>query len=208
VKPELDLKDIEKNAYRVVEKDGLFELLLGLGLVIASLGALTRWFTLITILAAISFGPVLKGLRRRITHPRIGYVKLIEMKPELRLGILVLIVIAVAFLMILASLIFGGTGSRGFLIRWGPAGIGLFVAIPFIVFTRKSKAGRNYIYAALSLLMGLVASVPNYGSKHIPWLIYILGFGGILALSGAFMLVRFLGTHPKLDQEETSDVPG
>ncbi len=78
-----DLGAIRRRAYRAVTQDGLLELLLGIGFATAAILVALDVFLDVTLFFLIGIPAVLlplllTPLRRRYTHPRIGYAELVS----------------------------------------------------------------------------------------------------------------------------------
>jgi len=196
-----DLRKLEQKAYLSYHQDGLLDLIIGaviLGLAInettdSSIGAF------VAILLSITYVP----LKRRITFPRLGYVKFHVKRGGVNMLLAGVVVTGVLVLSLVATVLFlrpGTSSSSPFLtaLRRGPA---LFYAL--LGFIGFGLAGlvlglrRLLIYAVLSsaiMVGGHVLNLPL-------WAPFLLLGGAILA-TGTVLLVSFVRRYPVAEGED------
>lgn len=201
---EMNLKEFEREAYRVSQEDGLFELVVGFCLVAMAGRLLSRY--LIFTLSFPLFLPwlLIPALRKRITYPRVGYVKMLPEKPQEVGGVFILMFALIAFLAV-ALLIFGDVGNFSLWVKWFPAVFGVQLAGLFADLASKSGAARNYVFAVWSVLSGIVLSLLNFEFDTAGVFLYFLGMGIPLALWGLVLFIRFQRKYP-IPPEETVNV--
>lgn len=201
---EMNLTNIERKTQRAWQEDGFFELVVGLCLVAMAGRLLSRY--LIFTLAVPLFLPwlLIPALRKRITYPRVGYVKMLPEKPQEVGGVFILIFALIA---VLAGvlLIFGDVGNFSLWVKWFPAVFGAQLAGLFLSLASKSRATRNYVLAAWSVLSGIVVSIPKFEFDTAGVFLYFLAMGIPLALWGLALFLRFLRKYP-MPVEETVNV--
>lgn len=197
---EMNLRDIERTARRVSQEDGLFELVVGFCLVAMAGRLLSRY--LIFTLTFPLFVPwlLIPGLRKRVTYPRVGYVRTLPEKPREVGGVFILIFILIGILAI-ALVLFGDVGNFGLWVKWFPAVFGVQLAGLFADLASKSGAVRNYVFAGWSVLSGIVLSILNFEFDTAGVFLYFLAMGISLALWGLVLFIRFLHTNPRTTQE-------
>ena len=147
------------------------------------------------------FGPLLALMRKRFTHPRIGYVKLIPDKPKSVItGILVVTLVVIAVLAI-AFLFFGNIRDSNLWLRWCPFWGGTVLAGMFSSLASKSGAIRYYIFAGWSFLSGITLSLIDFKVIETGTLLYFAVMGALLVPFGFVQFVIFLREHPKVAKE-------
>jgi hypothetical protein len=206
----LDPKAARRSAYRTLNGDGLLDISLGcIFLLVAAQVYLLRF----TEFAGAQFGAIawmpfllIRSARNRWTYPRIGYVNLDTHRKRtmLLIGLAVLALLGVAVLLLTMQ-----TGFRipPWVIRHSPAFITLVFAGKFAYMGYQYGIRRFLFYATLALAVTLITYL--LGVRTAVKLIAVLGIPGVLMVPiGIALLVRFIRTHPKLPQEEGTNVSG
>jgi hypothetical protein len=103
---EIDLKELEKKAYRDSQQDGLMEVMMGLILMTFG-GFFYSPIFAFYILLIIFSGKIVEFVRRRYTYPRIGVVKFHRENPKDALTGVFLFELAVIVIMFTLISIFG-----------------------------------------------------------------------------------------------------
>jgi len=198
---EINLKNIEQKTFRQSQQDGLMELVMGICMLAISTRLFSRLLIFMLALPVLLFGPLLAFMKRRFTHPRIGYVKLIPDKPKTIItGILFVSLIVIA-LMAVAFLFFGNISDFNLWMRWCPFWGGTVLAGMFSSLASKSGACRYYIFAGWSFLSGIVLSVLGFEAIETGMLLYFAVMGSLLIPFGLVQFVIFLWKHPKASKE-------
>jgi hypothetical protein len=198
---EIDLKNIEQKTFRESQQDGLMELVMGICMLAISTRLFSRLFIFMLVLPVFLFGPLLTLMRRRFTHPRIGYVKLIPDKPKSVITGIFLVSLVVIALMTVVFFFFGDVRDFNLWLRWCPFWGGTVLAGMFSSLASKSGAARYYIFAGWSLLSGIVLSVLKFEAVETGTLLYFAVMGGLLIPFGLVQFVMFLRKNPKPGQE-------
>ena len=189
-----DLKKLERKAFLTFFHDGLWDICLGLFIVGWGAGILTDHAYLAgTLFITLYF--IVYGLKKWLTYPRIGYIKLgsRQEKIRVRLGI-VLGIVAMAG--ILLGVAFISDERPRWLTDYFPL---LFTGVlALIVGGVASWLGvRRFVFYAVLIFAG--------GAVHqwtpVEWSYTFLVSGGIITLSGLMILIRFLHDNPKTAAE-------
>jgi len=195
---EIDLEEIERKAWMSYFEDGLWDIFLGLFVFGWGLMMLTdiawlagAWF--------VVFYTTILGLKKRITYPRMGYVKFGRKQTRLTAKFILLGVI----LMLLGLLVFWlfNTGSRPqwlseyFLLLFGG-----MIAIVVSLIGYWIKVSRLFMYAVLIF----AASALNQWC-NIPLKFGLIVAGSLIMLLGVAVLIRFLRTYPIPAMEQSND---
>ena len=198
---EIDLKNIEQKTFRESQQDGLMELVMGICMLAISTRLFSRLLIFMLILPVFLFGPLLALMRRRFTHPRIGYVKLIPDKPKSVITGILLVTLVVIAVMAVVFFFFGDVRDFNLWLRWCPFWGGTVLAGMFGSLASKSGAARYYIFACWSLLSGIVLSVLEFNVVETGTLLYFAVMGGLLIPFGLVQFAMFLRKNPKPGQE-------
>lgn len=193
-----ELIKLEQKVFRSYFKDGLWDIygaliLLGFGLTI-----FTGWVYLMLTFATLAV--ILLLFRRRILVPRLGQVKF-SSERQVKTKRSKLIATAVLIATMLIGLVFFVLYSTNSMPRWLDiwmtdyffAAFGGVLAILIATAAYIVGVWRYYVYAALTFVAYVLASIlrPN-DLEGIP----VVVVGGIILISGAVILTRFLRQYP------------
>ena len=196
------LAELERRTYRTEVDDGLWDLLVGLFLLVLGLSLVTGLPGWLPILISVFGFAVRRLMRTWLVEPRIGSARLRpDRMASLERGAWVLagaIALPLVGFLWVASVDTTGTWHDEW--RLGGVGLTLFLAIPIAVAAYWFEIKRFYAYA------GLVAFVLTLGviSGHPAWA--ILACGAAIVPSGGVVLARFLGRYPRLHTPVGADV--
>ena len=188
-----ELKKIERNALMTYFQDGWWDILLGIFLLGWGLGILTdtAGYTGIWFVPAYW---IIWSLKRRVTQPRIGYVKVAREKKTLSW---LVIAGVVTFIIALIAYFLTVSGSTPIFIK------GYFMLLFGTIITTLAAAiayywlvKRWYAYAVL-IMMGV--SVYQWLDFSLPFSFIIPG--SLIILSGLAVLTRFMLKNPKSIEE-------
>ena len=199
-----DLKQIERRAYVSYFQDGLTDLyggfiLLGLGL--AMLTDQMWWLALMVI------GMAALWARKRITYPRMGYVRFSPQREARTKRSRIAAGIAVLATMLLGVILFALVATNG-LPQWLDAWLADYFLVAFAVMVGAIIAvgafmvgvARFYAYAVL-VFAAFVAAQFFDTSAGLPVTIT----AGVIVLCGLAVLTRFLRKYPRPAGEEFDD---
>ncbi|UCH10544.1 MAG: hypothetical protein JSU61_01215 [Fidelibacterota bacterium] len=208
---DIDLKLLERKAYLSYHQDGLLDIGLGLFILAIGIGMATGMAWMAGILAATGIS-VYAGAKRAITIPRAGRV---QFSPErvrkekkeksFFVGFFTVSAILGLMMFVLVTGIIRGEfgGSSGILARgleaFIMAPLGLVGAVGLAALGYWKQINRYYYYAVLLMLavsMGPLLDVPHPVYVSVP--------GGVIALVGLVMLVRFVKVYPRENREDAS----
>ena len=186
--PDRELKKIERNALMTYFQDGLWDILLGIFLLAWGVGILTNTAALIGVWFVPAYW-ILWSLKRRLTQPRIGYVKVEREKKTL--SWLAIAGVITLFLGIAAYFLFT-SGAADFLDGYFMLLFGAIIAALASAIAYWWLVKRWYAYAFLIML----------GVSAHQWLDFSLALsfiipGSLVIFSGLVVLTRFLRSNPK-----------
>ncbi|MFX0105396.1 MAG: hypothetical protein ACFE75_07895 [Candidatus Hodarchaeota archaeon] len=204
----IDLKALEKKAYRSVFNDGLWDLFIGL--IILTLGFSTLFGLLFNlpelwnVIIPSLMGNIIAFLvfylgKRFITIPRIGIVKFGPKRKskQLKLKIflfMVFIVNIILFILPFTGIIDYTQIEPLFLILI--LGIGIFT-IPFCVVAYFLDFARLYYYAFLAGIgLFLTEMLSPIVGAPLDTILIFGTIGGVIVIIGLYYFIRFLKTYP------------
>ena len=198
-----DFKELEQKVFRSYFNDGLWDIYGALILLGFGLTMVTGWDYLMLAFAVLAV--LLLLLRKRIVIPRLGQVKFSSERQTKMKRSTLIAMITLTFTMLIGVvffLLFSTNSMPGWLDIWMGdhflAAFGGMLALLVAVAAYVVGVWRYYIYAALTFIAFILASMlrPN-DVEAIP----ILIAGGIILISGAVTLMRFLRKYPLPSRE-------
>jgi hypothetical protein len=196
MKQQINVKEIGQKTFRESQQDGLMEFVMGICLLAMSTRLLSRVLIGMFPIAIIFFGPILNALRKRFTYPRAGFVKLVEDKPKDAIAGIALVTLIVIAILAVSFILFANVSDFGLWMKWVPLWAGIIIAVMFVSLAAKSAAARYYIFAAYSLIVGLVLSILQFAEVETGTLLYFLVMGAFLTPFGLGLFIRFLHRYP------------
>jgi hypothetical protein len=191
----IDLKEIERRAFLSYHEDGILDIYLGIGIMMASSVFFYEYF--IGLTGVVALLPILYAAsKKQITIPRLGYVKFSnstqgKARRSITLALLLGTLSAVAGFFAFYSVISSGYNwIEPFIENWKIV-IASILLVVFYLFGYVSELKRMYYYAVVSFLVfisGLIITVSGY------WFPLILG--GIICVNGLIHLYRFTQDYP------------
>jgi len=212
------LQDIERHSWRMINKDGLMDIVFGFLLLGACISALVGmwgtpdWLRILS-LSVIQFSGVgfMIWMRRRVVAPRIGHVKFAAKRTQrLRtMRIMLGACVAVTMLLVLATSLSGRFGFSlfGEVGAWSVWGIlTAVVMIPIAAialvldYPRLLLHGSLFVIAEFCLLViGLEDITPYAGA-------IVFGVGSLISFSiGIPIFIRFLRSIPRVTVDALGD---
>lgn len=203
----LNLKTIEKKAYREYMQDGLVEINVGLLLIIAGFWVIPPGigFTLF-LLWLILMVPITERVRQICTSPRIGYVKLHENDTWGILRGTILFVAVIYAIMAVIIIIFREEPTASSLWwRWSPLIASMLLIGPSLHLQQRTGQIRYYAYGVLALLSGIVMSMFELPGLHDALFLYMIGWGTVFLVIGILTFIDFIRKHPTSESENDGE---
>ena len=199
----INLRDMEKKAHKLLNEDGMLELLMGAILFVSSTSFTgTASFTPFLGVYVVFMRTIIEAYRKRITYPRIGYLKLPdEDAKDVGLGILMFIGVIMLALIVFISLIYGQV-TGGLLFRWIPALIGLILFGGLYYNYERTGDRVNLVYIIISLLSGIVFSVLGHDNVRAGPAYHLLFLSGVFIVAGVIRLYNFTQRYPVISVDE------
>jgi len=194
------LREIEKKAYMSYHQDGLLDIVIGLYALAFGLGIVVDRildFSFAAIMPAILISivlPIWIQAKRKITMPRIGFVKFGARGSNKLFAIflgLMVTGLGVFFLFTLATVQDGRPFWIDILFQYGMIVVGLGGAVIASLFAYTMGLKRLYGYGLLTLAL--------FASGHflsVPFEYLLLAIGSVIIASGAALLVQFIRRYP------------
>ncbi len=200
----INLKELEKKAYRDSQQDGLMELMMGL-ILMAFGGFFYSTVFVFYILLILFSGRIVESIRKRYTYPRIGFVKFPQENLKHNLTGVFLFEFAVIVIIFTLISLFGDVTDYSQWVKWSPLFFGMILVGPFAHVASKSGSVLYTGYAVLSVILGGFFSLIEFGSGCTGLILYLVFIGGFLVLCGLVIFIRFLRKYP-LPVKEVSGV--
>jgi hypothetical protein len=187
----VQLDQIEKDAHRTFNQDGLLYLFMSLLLAAVGLSFYDARFGFLGGMVALLIFPM-EWFRRRVTYPRVGYARFRAPDGFVK-GILGFTIVAIAVLVLFAFV------RNGSFAQYLPFIISSIMGLSF--FFGASLQGmrlRDWVVIGVMIVSGIWA-VFRFDDWHTAVAIQMWITATLLLLIGAIDLVRFLKTHPVLE---------
>ena len=203
---QINLKELEKKAYRSTFQDGLFDLLLAIMMVGSAFSSLFMHFGIPRPLSSIIF-PLLAvliwfGGKKLITIPRMGHVKFGPKRQAAQKKLR----IAVVFFVIVTWIALLLTVTRTVRIRQFEGLLGalivdlLFLTVSLSVMAYFLDFDRLYVYAVLyGMAYPFAEFLFPYVGTPLDGIIAFGFTGGIGLVTGLVYLIKFLQKYPKIN---------
>ncbi len=180
--------------YYFYHHDGLLDIFIGLGVLLAGAGFLAGMPWMGGIWAAIML-PVWASARKAVTYRRAGDVQP-RRGERARMWLLMSVLVGVLALGVLTSSVFVlGSGSQpalcAFLDSYFNLALGAGLAICPLLIAAILGLPRYYAYALLTLAVFAAGQPLDW-----PFWIGLVAVGGSMTLAGCGVLARFIQTHP------------
>ncbi len=195
------LREVEKKAYMSYHQDGLIDMVIGLyalsfglGIVIDRIWELNFAAIMPAILIAIVL-PIWIQAKRKITMPRIGYVKFGTRGTNKLFAVFLGLMVAglgVFFLFTMATVQNGRPEwIETILFQYGMIWIGLGAAVIGSLFAYTMGLKRLHGYGLLTLALFTSGYFLSFPFDYL-----LLVIGSVIIASGAVLLVRFIRRYP------------
>lgn len=201
MKESMDLKDIRRQVFLYYAEDGLVDI--AVGLVILGFGLLL----LLDLPALVGLLGVLALLvwyigKGSLVIPRVGTIKPgREMKERFKSLLITLILLGAGVF----ALFLVGAGSGGgvsLFSRYSLSLFGLVVALGICSLGLLLDTARFYYYGGLVFLAMAGGDLLGQSvTAFDPFLVAVIGAGGLVLAAGVVVLVRFLGKYPVIRME-------
>ena len=204
----MSLKEVEKRTYMSYHQDGLLDIFVGVNVLLFALGILlmtvtdfSTWFVIPAIFPAIMI-PIWISAKKRITMPRIGYVKFGSRGANKLMAVLVgLMVFGLGTFMVFSFSSSQGwaLSLRNLIISNGMIIIGVAAASISSLFAYTMGLKRLYAYGLLTLVL--------FFTGHfiiIPLEYFLVTIGLAVLITGFVLLMRFIRKYPLPQGDETN----
>ena len=211
-----DILELEQETYRYSMQDGLAEILAGLGCIIITWMIESQdirsygFFTspVIFLLLIVFRTPILEKLRRKVTYPRIGYVKVRQDEPSQLVTVMLLFVLTISAVVSLA-LVLVPSDIPIYDTLWKCFQVSLGMVMIPASFSLVEKTGdrRYFAFGLLGVTTGLIFALLEFEPPMAGIILYLLGWGVVIILVGLTTFIRFIRKYPIInpDEVETSE---
>jgi len=198
----LDLKEMQRQAYRYDIQDGLMEFLMGIMLFFVARAIVSPHLGWLPALLIFPMRYALKFFKERFTYPRIGYVKFKDEENARDFGLGILRYLAsIVFVIGVGLFAFGEVSSWQYWMKWMPAIMGGFCSGGFLYVAERSGFKRHYFLFAASVIWGVACSLMNSTTVYHGISRWALGMGLLNLVMGIVIFLIFIRNHPVRQQE-------
>ena len=202
------LREVERRTYISYHQDGLIDIFVGVYVLLFALGILlmtetefSTWFVIPAIFPAIMV-PIWISVKKRITMPRIGYVKFGSRGANKLMAVFLGLMVAGLG----AFMVFSFSSSqawalalRNLIISNGMFIIGISAAAISSLFAYTMGLKRLYAYGLLALVLFLAGHFVT-----IPFAYLLLTIGLTIIINGFVLLIGFIRKYPLSQGDETN----
>jgi hypothetical protein len=196
----IDLDEIERRAYLSYHEDGLIDIVLGIGLFIASLWAYVEMIYLMGGMI-VSLTPMYMGMKKKYTFPRIGQVTFSKERTRRSQNSMTFLVI-MNVIGVLGGLVFWMAFSGDVRPQWillmidnFPVVLGIAGGVIWAVVGYITDLTRFYRYSAATLVViGSANFIPT------PFIAHMLLLSVIVLVSGYMQLRSFMNKYPLVQE--------
>ena len=198
---DIDMKELEKKAWKSTFQDGLWDIMLGLVFFVPAVTGLfiENDYAMIPLYFAAIL--LFVTAKKRITIPRIGFVRFGEQRRKK--GYLVALILTASVIILTLMVVLKKTGllSAGERMPVGPFIVGLNIIVVFGFMAYYLNFNRLYIYAVLiGVVEPLTAVLEMMNLIDGPYLMLLVISSGMI-VTGVILLARFI-QHDPIPSEE------
>lgn len=196
----INLRRMERKANRLLNQDGLIEMLLGFVLFVSSASfSNTGSFVPFLPIYVIFLKNIIESFRKRYTYPRIGFVKMPD-ESTIDAGTDTLKYLGIAMVVLVIGLLLAfGRPYTDLIYNWAATGIGLLFSGAMYYLYEKSGDRLNLVYIMVFVIGGLVFGFisPFVGKEMIQF--YLLAMSGVFVVVGVARFVSFTRNNPVIE---------
>jgi len=199
----MNLKEMEKKAFRDSNQDGLMEMVFGV-IFFSIAGYIgTKGFPILLILLPIFLPIWMQIIRNKFTYPRIGYAKPRSKMAKQIIWVLFLYMFIVLFMVFVIP--FSSTSwDLSLWHTWSLVFYGIMTTGAFLYMGYKIGIIRYYLFATLSVLGVFAVYVVDFDTVEKDLEMYFLGMSGVLIITGVALFLLFLRKY-KVPKKEITD---
>jgi hypothetical protein len=202
------LRAVEKKTYMSYHQDGLIDIFVGVYVLLFSLGIFLRtaedfstWFVIPAIFPAIMV-PIWVSVKKRITMPRIGYVKIGARSATKLMAVFIgLMVAGLGTFMVFSFASSQGWALtvRNLIVSNGMIIIGIAAIAISSLFAYTMGLNRLYAYGLLTLVLFLAGHFIAFPFEYI-----LLTIGLAVIINGFVLLIGFIRKYPLQQGDQTN----
>jgi hypothetical protein len=201
----IDLKKIKQKTYRYSQQDGLIEIVMGAFFVFYGgyfyhvLSGFTSKFPWGIIFVFGFSYIIIEWIRKRVTYPRIGRVKIIE---EIKLLYVVPAAVTLIAVPLIAYIAYLVSWNIDPYVPWLPALFGVMLAGLFQGTIKNISDICYYAFVTLSVVSGILLSLFDFASPDTSILAFFLIVGISLLIFGVGKFLHFIRTVPVAEAKD------
>ena len=192
----INLREMEQRAYRLLNEDGLMELLMGaIMFVVSSTFGGRSAFSSLLVFYVIFIRQIVEGFRKKYTYPRVGYLKFPEEDgKKIGIGIFTFMGAIMLVLIVFIYLMYGRFSGE-LLYKWIPLFIGLIFFGGLQYHYGKSGDKLALVYTAIAVAAGLVFSLQDFLEPLRNTQFYALSLSLVFIVAGVMRFRKFTQDH-------------
>jgi hypothetical protein len=200
----INLKEMEKEAFRDSNQDGFMEIVFGVIFFSIAGYINTKDIPILLILLPI-FGPIwMQIIRNKFTYPRIGYARPSKKMARQIICVLFIYIFIVLFMVFIFPFI-SNNWDLSLWNKWSPVFYGLITTGTFLYLGYRVGIIRYYIFATLSVIGLLSAFFIEFETLERGLEMYFLSMSGVMLIAGFVLFFIFLQRHELSKKEITDD---
>lgn len=189
----INMKELERKAFTSYHEDGIIDIFAGAWLLFFGLFSMCTdkpWFAGMFPVYGLPFFAIAK---KKITVPRIGYVKFSQQRTSL----MFIVYLWIAILFTVFGIVYYTDNAPSWiyplLYDYPKLLFGIIIGLLFFVCALVTRILRFYAYAVLILTVSVIGHV--FGS-HIRYEYFPVGLGVLILSVGVVVLIQFIQTYP------------
>jgi hypothetical protein len=189
----INMKELERKAFTSYHEDGIIDIFAGAWLLLFGLFSMCTdkpWFAGMFPVYGLPFFAIAK---KKMTVPRIGYVKFSQQ----RMSLMFIVYLWIAILLTVFGIVYYTDNSPSWiyplLYGYPKSLFGIIIGLLFFVCALVTRIFRFYAYAVLILAVSVVGHVLG---SHIRYEYFPVGLGVLILSVGIIVLIQFIQTYP------------
>ena len=193
---QVNLKELERQVYTTYQEDGVWDIFLGLGMLLGGIGMIFDLMIFLPIFGGMA-AVLATAFKKAVIVPRIGTVKFAPSRQITmqKSGLFMVLAGMLSFLTILLIVV---SGSRDHWIAQNfEIVFGLFVAAVMCGVGYMLAINRLYAYAGFTLVAFVGGSLLEIEFPYV-----IAALGAVVLVAGLGLMARFIRKYPVVPQED------
>jgi hypothetical protein len=199
----IDLKELERKAWTSTFEDGLFDIYIGIMFFGISVGYLlgeifSTIYNYLFLFLILGIGIVILAIgKRKITIPRMGFVKFGKTRKMRKVKIMTVLFLSVVLLMLIYAIMDASSASLKLSPPFSSLITGFFMIVPLCAIAYFLQFKRLYFYGILMGLTPFLTDIFKYFLNNVAAIILVFAIiDGFIIITGLTFLIRFVKRYP------------